>query len=105
MLSAASRVMSRLTPDMPSTLNIAQSLGRPEAAMPKLSRPPDRWSSMATRLASSAGGWKVVEHGDAGGVRGGMMVGQQEPARSEANVLGLHQRLRDQQVGRGMRLP
>jgi len=55
MMSSASRVMSRLTPDMPSTLNIAQSLGRPLAAMPKFSRPPDRWSSMATRLASSAG--------------------------------------------------
>jgi hypothetical protein len=55
MISSASRVMSRLTPDMPSTLNIAQSLGRPDAATPKLSRPPDMWSSMATRFASSAG--------------------------------------------------
>jgi hypothetical protein len=37
-------------------LNMAQSLGKPLAATPKLSRPCARWSSMATRLASSAGG-------------------------------------------------
>ena len=55
MISSASRVMSRLAPDMPSTWNIAQSLGRPEAATPKFSRPPDKWSSMATRFANSAG--------------------------------------------------
>ncbi len=42
MISSASRVMSRFWPDMPSTLNIAQSLGRPEAATPKFSRPSER---------------------------------------------------------------
>ena len=57
MMSSASRVMSRLAPDMPSTLNIAQSLGKPLAAMPKFSRPSERWSSIATRFASSAGWW------------------------------------------------
>jgi hypothetical protein len=55
MMSSASRVMSRFWPDMPSTLNIAQSDGRPDAATPKFSRPSDRWSSIATRFASSAG--------------------------------------------------
>ena len=57
MMSSASRVMSRLTPDIPSTLYIAQSDGSPDAAMPKLSRPSEMWSSIATRLASSAGWW------------------------------------------------
>ena len=42
-------------PDMPSTLNIAQSLGSPEAATPNIRRPSERWSSIATRFASSAG--------------------------------------------------
>src|ERR1700743_2055941 len=42
MISSASRVISRFCPLIPSTLNIAQSLGRPEAATPKLSRPPER---------------------------------------------------------------
>ena len=34
-----------------------------------------------------------------------MVIGQQEPAGAEADVLGLHQRLRDQQIRRRMRLP
>ncbi len=55
MMSSDSRVISRFCPDIPSTLNIDQSLGRPLAATPKFSRPWARWSSMATRLASSAG--------------------------------------------------
>ena len=55
MMSSDSRVISRLTPVMPSTLNIVQSLGNPLAATPKLNRPCAMWSSIATRLASSAG--------------------------------------------------
>ena len=55
MISSNSRVISRFWPLIPSTLNIAQSLGKPDAATPKFSRPPERWSSMATRFASSAG--------------------------------------------------
>ncbi len=47
----------------------------------------------------------VVEHGDAVRELGGMMIGQQEAARPQPDVLGLHQRLGDQEVGRGMRLP
>ena len=47
----------------------------------------------------------VVEHGDAVRELGRMVIGQQEAAGAEPDVLGLHQRLRDQQVGRGMRLP
>ena len=81
--------MSRFWPDMPSTLNIAQSLGRPEAATPKFSRPPG----------------EVVEHRHAVGEFGGMMIGQQEAAGAETDVLGLQKRLREQQVRRRMRLP
>src|ERR1700730_3011145 len=47
----------------------------------------------------------MVEHGDAVGELGGVMVGQQEAAGPEPDVLGLHQRLRHQKVGRGMGLP
>ena len=47
----------------------------------------------------------MVEHGDAVGELGGMVVGQQEAAGAEPDVLGLHQALRHQQVGRGMRFP
>src|SRR3569833_2860255 len=36
---------------------------------------------------------------------GGMVVGQEEAAGTEADILRLHQRLRNHQVGRGMRLP
>ena len=57
MISSDSRVISRCWPEVPSTLNMAQSLGRPLAATPKLRRPWARWSSIATRLASSAGWW------------------------------------------------
>ena len=41
MMSMASRVISRFSPPMPSTWNISQSVGDPEAAMPKFSRPPE----------------------------------------------------------------
>ena len=47
----------------------------------------------------------MVEHRDAVGEFGGMMIGQQEAAGAETDILGLQQRLRQQQVGRGMRLP
>ena len=47
----------------------------------------------------------MVEHGDPVGELGGVMVGQQEAAGPEADVLGLHQRLRHQEVGRGMGFP
>ncbi len=47
----------------------------------------------------------VVEHGDPVRELGRVVIGQQEAAGTEADVLGLHQRLRDQQVGRGVRLP
>ena len=57
MMSSDSRVISRFCPDMPSTLNIDQSLGSPLAATPKLSRPWAMWSRIASRLASSAGWW------------------------------------------------
>ena len=48
---------------------------------------------------------EMIEHRDAVGEFGRMMIGQQETAGADADVLGLQQRLRDQQVGRGMRLP
>jgi hypothetical protein len=34
-----------------------------------------------------------------------MMIGQQKAARGEADALCLHQRLRDQEIGGGVRLP
>ena len=89
MISSASRVMSRFCPLMPSTLNIAQSLGRPDAATPKFSRPLG----------------EVVEHRDAVGELGRMMIGQQEAAGADAEILGLPKTFDDQQVGRRMRLP
>ena len=48
---------------------------------------------------------QVVEEGDAVRQFAGMMVRQQEPARPEPYVVGLHQCLRHQQVGRGVRFP
>ena len=48
---------------------------------------------------------EVVEHRDAVGEFGGVVIGQQEAAGAEADVFGLQERLRQQQVGRGMRLP
>ena len=89
MISSASRVMSRFWPDMPSTLNIAQSLGRPDAATPKFSRPLG----------------EVIEHRDAVGEFGRVVIGQQEAAGAETDILGLQERLREQQIGRGMRFP
>ena len=47
----------------------------------------------------------MVEHRDAVRQLGRVMIGQQKPARGEPNMARFHQRLRDQQVGRGMRLP
>ncbi len=47
----------------------------------------------------------MVEHGDAVREFSGMMIGKQEPAGTEANVLGLQEGLRQQQVRRRMRLP
>ena len=47
----------------------------------------------------------MVEHGDAIGEFGRVVVGQQKPAGGEADLLRLHQRLGDQQVGCGVRLP
>ena len=39
MMSIASRVISRFSPSSPSTWNISQSLGNPDAAIPKFNRP------------------------------------------------------------------
>src|SRR5262252_7778961 len=47
----------------------------------------------------------VVEHRDPVRELRRVMVRQQEPAGSEADVAGLHQRLRDQQIWRWMWLP
>src|SRR5580658_6204261 len=47
----------------------------------------------------------VIEHRDAVSELGRVVVGQEEAARREADAAGLHQRLRDQEIGRGMRLP
>ena len=47
----------------------------------------------------------MVEHRDAVGEFGRMMIGQQEAAGPDADVLGLQQGLRDQQVRRGMGFP
>ncbi len=47
----------------------------------------------------------VVEHRDAVGEFGRVVIGQQEAAGGEADFLGLHQRLGDQQVGRRVRFP
>jgi hypothetical protein len=66
-------------------LNIAQSLGRPLAATPALSH--------------------VVEHRNPVRQLGGVMIRKQEAPGGEAHVARLHKRLRDQQIGRGVRLP
>src|SRR3954453_16586578 len=47
----------------------------------------------------------MIEHGDAVGELGGMVIGEKETAGAETNVFGLQKRLRQQQVRRGMRLP
>jgi hypothetical protein len=88
MISSASRVMSRFWPDMPSTLNIAQSLGRPLGD---------------AEIQAAAG--EMIEHRDAIGEFGRVVIGQQEAAGAETDVLGLQERLRQQQVGRRVRLP
>ena len=48
---------------------------------------------------------EVIEHRHAMGELGRMVVGHQKPAGADAHARRLHQRLRHQQVGRGMRLP
>ncbi len=48
---------------------------------------------------------EVVEHRDPVGELGRVMIGQKKAARGEADLLRFHQRLGDQQVGGGMRLP
>ncbi|MGY2938830.1 hypothetical protein ACVWZ6_008432 [Bradyrhizobium sp. GM6.1] len=48
---------------------------------------------------------EVIEHGDAVGELGRVVIGQQEAARPDTDILGLHQRLRDQQIGRGIGFP
>ena len=48
---------------------------------------------------------EMVEHRHAVGEFGGMMIRQQEAAGTEPDVLGLQERLRQQQVRRRMRLP
>ena len=47
----------------------------------------------------------MVELGDAVGQFGGVVIGQQEAAGSDAQPLGLQEGLGDQQVGGGHRLP
>jgi hypothetical protein len=47
----------------------------------------------------------VVEHCDAIGELGRVVIGQQEPAWADADVLRLHQGLRDEQIGCGMWFP
>jgi len=47
----------------------------------------------------------VIQHRHAGGELGGMVIGQQEAARADAQALGLQQRLGDEQVRRGVRFP
>ena len=89
MISSASRVMSRFWPDMPSTLNIAQSLGRPRGG--------------DAEIQPAVG--EMIEHRDAVGEFGRMVIGQQKTAGTEADIFGLQERLRQQQVRRRMRLP
>ena len=48
---------------------------------------------------------EVIEHRDAVGEFGRVVIGQQEAAGAETDVLGLQKRLREQQIGRGMRFP
>jgi hypothetical protein len=75
--------MSRFWPDMPSTLNIAQSLGRP---------------SRDAEIQPAAG--EVIEHRDAVRVRpGGDRAA--EAAGAETDILGLQERLRQHRSGAG----
>jgi hypothetical protein len=71
---------------MPSTLNIAQSLGRPDA-----------------EIQPSAG--EMIEHRDAVGEFGRVMIGQQKAAGAKTDIFRLQERLRQQQVGRRVRFP
>ncbi|MGY4379655.1 hypothetical protein ACVWZ3_007294 [Bradyrhizobium sp. i1.3.6] len=48
---------------------------------------------------------EMIEHRDAVGELRRVVIGQQEAARPDANILGLHQRLRDQEVRRGIGFP
>ena len=41
----------------------------------------------------------VIEHGDAIGELGRVVIGQQEAAGTQADVLGLHQTLRHEEIG------
>src|SRR5262249_28628444 len=47
----------------------------------------------------------VIEVRDAARQLGRMMIGQQMRARRELHLRGAEQRLRDEQIGRGIRLP
>ena len=48
---------------------------------------------------------EMIEHRDAVGELGGMVIGQEKTAGAEANVLGLQERLRQQQIRRRVGLP
>ena len=48
---------------------------------------------------------QMIQHCDAVRQLGRVMIGQQKPARRQPNAARLHQRLRDQEVGRRMWLP
>jgi hypothetical protein len=48
---------------------------------------------------------EVVEHGHTVGELGGVMVGHEKAAGTDAHARGLQERLGHDQVGRGMRLP
>jgi hypothetical protein len=67
-------------------------------------RPVARQAACGDAEIQAAAG-EMIEHRDAVGEFGGMVVGQEETAGPEADVLGLQKRLRQQQVGRRMRLP
>src|ERR1700733_4713862 len=47
----------------------------------------------------------MIQHRHTGSELRGVVVGQQKTPRPDAQPLGLQQRLRDQQIGRRMRLP
>ena len=55
------------------------------------------------KIQASAG--EMIEHGDAVGEFSGVVIGQQEAAGAETDILGLQKGLRQQQVGRGVRFP
>ena len=67
-------------------------------------RPVARQAARRDAEIQAAAG-EMIEHRDAVGEFGRMMIGQQEAAGAETNVLGLQESLRQQQVGRRMRLP